>query len=226
MGKMLGIIGGTSILHAELPPLERRRIATPYGAAEVDLGTIVLVQRHQQGLPPHRINFRAQLAALAILGVDRIISIGSAGSLKERIRPGSMIIPTDYLSFASIPSLHDHTITHVNPLIDEALTAALARAAEEAEVGGVYAQTAGPRIETVAEVRMLANYADIVGMSLASEATLATELGIRFASLCMVDNYAHGLSPEVPTYEHILESSRRHRERTGHIVHRIVEMMA
>ncbi|MDT8357874.1 MAG: MTAP family purine nucleoside phosphorylase [Methanomicrobiaceae archaeon] len=223
---MLGIIGGTSLLHAELPPRERRVVATPYGAAEVDIGKIALVQRHQQGLPPHRINFRALIGAMAILGVDRIISIGSAGSLQERIRPGSVVIPTDYLSFAPIPSIHDQRIVHVNPLIDEELAADLARAAEVAEVGGVYVQTAGPRIETAAEVRMLTRYADIVGMTLASEATLATELGIRFASLCTVDNYAHGLSGEVPTYQHIIENARSHRERNSRIVHRIAEMLA
>ncbi|HMK15721.1 MAG TPA: 5'-methylthioadenosine phosphorylase, partial [Methanomicrobiales archaeon] len=86
-------------------------------------------------------------------------------------------------------------------------------------------QTAGPRIETVAEVRALARVADLVGMTLASEASLACELGVPFTALCTVDNYAHGIGGEAPTYEHILEASRAHADRTGAIVEKIIGVM-
>jgi 5'-methylthioadenosine phosphorylase len=91
----------------------------------------------------------------------------------------------------------------------------------------VYVQTRGPRIETVAEVRALAKVADIVGMTVASEATLACELGMEFAALCTVDNYANGLGGgEVLTYEHILTTSRMHRHRTEEIMTAIIAHMA
>jgi 5'-methylthioadenosine phosphorylase len=222
---MLGIIGGTSLLFSRLPDLEPRRIDTPYGPAEVLYGDIALLLRHQRGLPPHRINFRANMAALAILGIDRLVAIGSAGSLKPEIPPGSLAIPGDFLTWGDSPSVHDHTIGHVLPALDPGLSASLGRIVPGAHMGGVYAQTRGPRIETMAEVKALARIADLVGMTLASEATLACELGMPFSALCTVDNYAHGLGGEAPTWEHILEASRAHGERTGSIVEKIVEVM-
>ncbi|HOB19035.1 MAG TPA: MTAP family purine nucleoside phosphorylase [Candidatus Methanoculleus thermohydrogenotrophicum] len=223
---MLGIIGGTSLLFADLPPLEKMTIATPFGKAEVHRGAFVLLLRHQYNLPPHRINYRACLAALAILGADRIVAFGSAGSLKPEITPGSIVIPTDYLSVTDIPSVHECTIEHVRPELDADLIRILGELVPEARVGGVYAQTRGPRIETVAEVRALARVADVVGMTVASEATLARELGMRFAAICTVDNYANGLGEETLTYEHILETSRANRRRTEKILTKIVERLA
>ena len=222
---MLGILGGTSLLFSRLPELGKRKIDTPYGQAEVLCGDFVLLLRHQRGVPPHRINFRANLAALAILGVDRLVAIGSAGSLQREIPPGSLAIPRDFLTWGDCPSIHDHAISHVLPALDPGLSASLGKIVPGAHTGGVYAQTKGPRIETMAEVGALARIADLVGMTLASEATLANELGIPFAALCTVDNYAHGLGGEDPTWEHILEASKAHRDRTGSIMEKIVGVL-
>jgi 5'-methylthioadenosine phosphorylase len=101
----------------------------------------------------------------------------------------------------------------------------LATIVPSARLGGVYVQTRGPRIETVAEVKALSAWADVVGMTVASEATLACELGMEFAALCTVDNYANGLGGEVLTYEHILSTSRTHRHRTEEIVSTIIRHM-
>jgi 5'-methylthioadenosine phosphorylase len=221
----LGIIGGTSLLFSRLPDLEKRYVATPFGSAELLFGDIVLLMRHQNGLPPHRINYRANLAALALAGVDRIIAFGSSGSLKPEIPPGSMVIPTDYISVTDIPSIHDHAIVHVSPKLSLDLGDSLARIVPEARYGGVYVQTRGPRIETVSEVKALSTIADIVGMTIASEATLACELGMEFCALCTVDNYANGLGTQEVTYEHILTSSRLNRERTDRILSAIMKNM-
>lgn len=223
---MLGIIGGTSLLFSSLPPLDKRRVATPFGGADLLCGDLVMLMRHQQGIPPHRINYRAGLSALAIAGVDRIIAFGSSGSLQPEIPPGSIVIPTDYISVTDIPSIHDNAIVHVSPKISTELTDALARVVPEARHGGVYVQTRGPRIETVAEVSALAGFADVVGMTLASEATLACELSMEFAALCTVDNYANGLSTQEVTYEHIVETSRLNKERTERIMNAIIANLA
>jgi Purine nucleoside phosphorylase len=122
---MLGIIGGTSLLFARLPPLEKQTVATPYGKAEVHTGAFALLLRHQHNLPPHRINYPACLAALAILGVDTIVAFGSAGSLKPGIPPGSIVIPSDYLSVTDIPSIHECTIDHIRPELDADLVRTL-----------------------------------------------------------------------------------------------------
>ena len=222
---MLGIIGGTSLLFSDLPPLERRAIATPFGKAEILSGDFIMLMRHQGGLPPHRINFRANLAAMAIAGVDRIVAFGSAGSLKPEIPPGSVMIPTDYLSLSDIPSIHDHAIEHVMPHLSQEMAGMLGSVIPAARMGGVYAQTRGPRIETVAEVQALAGIADVVGMTVASEATLACELGMDFAAICTVDNYANGIGGDVLSYEHIVETSRAYRDRTDTILRSVIAAM-
>lgn len=222
----LGIIGGTSLLFSTLPSLEKRTVSTPFGSAEILSGDIVMLMRHQHGLPPHRINYRANLAALAIAGVDRIVAFGSSGSLKQKILPGSLLIPTDYISLTDIPSIHDHAIDHVRPELSKGLTEQISEIVPSAQFGGVYVQTRGPRIETIAEVQALAQIADVVGMTVASEATLACELGMEFAALCTVDNYANGLGGAVLTYEHILSTSREHRVRTEEVVMNIIRHMS
>ncbi|WAC04083.1 MAG: MTAP family purine nucleoside phosphorylase [Methanoregula sp.] len=218
----LGIIGGTSLLFSRLPHLKKSRVHTPFGNTEVLCGDVVMLMRHQEGLPPHRINYRSNLAALAISGVDSVVAFGSSGSLKKRIAPGSVVIPTDYISMTDIPSIHDHAIDHIRPELSQELASRLSHIIPGARLGGVYIQTRGPRIETVAEVRALAKVADIVGMTVASEATLACELGMAFAAVCTVDNYANGLDSEVLTYDHILETSRSNRHRTEKFVSSII----
>jgi 5'-methylthioadenosine phosphorylase len=219
---MLAIIGGTSLRYAGLPSTGRQLVATPYGRAEVLSGKVPILLRHQQGAPPHRINHRANMAALALLGVNRVIAIGSSGSLKPDIEPGSIVIPDDYISFSEIPSIHDYAIEHVHPGLSPGLMDDLSRIVPAARMGGVYAQTKGPRIETIAEVRMLGRVADIVGMTVASEGTLACELGMEFAALCTVDNFASGLGCATLTFEHILETSRQYRQRTEGILRDII----
>jgi 5'-methylthioadenosine phosphorylase len=222
----LGIIGGTSLLFSTLPALEKRRVDTPFGNAELLVGDVVLLMRHQQDLPPHRINFRANMATLAIAGVDRVIAFGSTGSLNHDIAPGTLVIPTDYLSLADIPSIHDHAVEHVMPELSPDLSQDLHRFIASARLGGTYVQTRGPRFETVAEIAVLSRFADLVGMTLASEATLARELGMPFAAICTVDNYANGLADGVLTWEEVLEISRQYRERTGKILNTIIRQMA
>jgi 5'-methylthioadenosine phosphorylase len=222
----LGIIGGTSLLFSRLPDLAKKRIDTPFGNAEILAGDVTLLMRHQHDLPPHRINFRANMAALALAGVDRIIAFGSSGSLNHDITPGTLVIPTDYLSMTEIPSIHDHAVAHVMPELSPELSQDLRRIIPSARLGGTYVQTRGPRFETVAEIAVLSRFADLVGMTLASEATLARELGIPFAAICTVDNYANGLADGVLTWDEVLEISRQYRERTGRILDTIISQMA
>lgn len=223
---MLGIIGGTSLLFSDLPRMEKNQIDTPFGNADVLIGDIVILMRHQRGLPPHRINFRANLAALALAGADRIVAFGSSGSLNRDIAPGSLVIPTDYISMGDIPSIHDHAVAHAMPELSPELSQRLHRIIPEARLGGIYVQTRGPRFETVAEIAAISRHADLVGMTLASEATLAKELSIPFAAICTVDNYANGLADGVLTWDEVLEISRRYRERTGTILDTIIRQMA
>lgn len=216
---MLAIVGGTSLLDCPLPPVAARLVPTPFGPASVLEGDdFLILHRHGNGAPPHRVNHRANLAALALTGADRVVLIGSTGSLRAEHAPGSLLVPADYATTASVPTIHDRAIVHVCPGFSDALSRALAALMPGVHRGGVYVQTPGPRLETRAEVRALAQYADVVGMTCASEATLANELGLDVAALCTVDNYAHGLDARPVSFEEIVEAARANADRMAGIV--------
>lgn len=223
---MLGIIGGTALLAAKLPALQKKTVATPFGKTDVYTGKCIFIPRHQNNTPPHNVNHRAHLAACKILGVDRLILIGSTGGMKESVRPGTLIIPDDYYCPWDIPTLHDNDIHHVPPAVDEGLRRTLHDLIPDA-VSGTYLQAHGPRFETRAEIASFAEYTDIVGMTIASELTLANELGIPAAALCTVDNYANGVGgADAPDYNEIVTVAKQNGERISKIVTEIVENLA
>jgi len=220
---VLGIIGGTSLLYAKLPPLEKERCATPYGPAEIYRGEdVALLLRHQGNRPPHRINYQASLAALVLAGADRIVSIGSVGSLQLTIQPGSIVLPDDYLSYTSIPTIYDNSIGHVAPSVDADLVSEIAGLIPDAHLGGTYVQAPGPRFETSAEIRMMQQSGDVLGMTVASEATLANEFEIPFAAVCFVDNFCNGLSNDKVSYEGILATVKANKTAVELVVGTIV----
>ncbi|MDD3493321.1 MAG: MTAP family purine nucleoside phosphorylase [Candidatus Thermoplasmatota archaeon] len=207
----IGIIGGTGIYGYEGNTVS---VDTAYGEVEVVHAVqgdhaVFFVPRHGAGhvLPPHRVNHRANLQALADCHVDRVIGITTVGSLREDITPGMLFVPGDFIDFTvSRPTFFDRGAVHVDmsqpfcPEVREAvLAAARSRQGEVAE--GVYACTSGPRLETPAEVALLQQFAHVVGMTLAPEATLARERGLCYASLSLVSNLAAGLQKALPAQE-------------------------
>jgi len=157
----------------------------------------IFLPRHgkSNSIPPHGINHRANICALNVLGVETIIAINSVGSLKQSLKPGSIVIPHDYVDFLP-KSFFDFELTSITPELDAHLLKKIKQAAKKVKVlvkTGVYVQTHGPRFETKAEIAIIKKWGHVVGMTMASEATLAQELGIPYASICTVDNYANGL---------------------------------
>lgn len=177
--------GGETILAA----------ATEHGAA--------VVQRHKdRGEPyrlPHEIDHAANLEHLVAQGCDRVLAIASVGSLRADLPVGSLVCPHDFIALGGTPTSLDTPAAHVVPGFDAEWRAAVLGAWLEAGVplvdGGVYWQTIGPRFETPAEIRMIAAHADLVGMTLAAECTIAVELGLAYAAVCIVDNLANGVAP-------------------------------
>ncbi|HJJ48423.1 MAG TPA: MTAP family purine nucleoside phosphorylase [Methanocorpusculum sp.] len=222
---MLGIIGGTALLDAKLPPLEKKTAPTPYGPVEIHLGKIAFIPRHQYNRPPHKVNHKAHLAALKLAGVDRLIIIGSTGSMKETLPTGSLVIINDWFSPWNIPTFHDAEICHTGAKVDAELTARLAEIVPEARFG-TYFQTNGPRFETRAEIACFAKDTDVVGMTAASELTLAAELGIPAAALCTVDNFANGITDHEPTYEEIITVAKQNGKKITGILTKILETFA
>lgn len=221
MGK-LGIFGGTSLLKSSLfSDLEPKTVSTPHGSAIVYVDPtatrpLVFIQRHHADgdagaatyRPPHKINYRANVAAMVAEGVDRVVAVCCVGSLSKHIPIGSVVVPDDYFYlFGPSVSFFDDDRGHIVPGIDLAMRQAIIAGVESTDIAtllkgpATYVQTVGPRFETKAEVRFLETLGDIIGMTAASEATLTKENRLPYAILAMVDNMANGLAGSELTHE-------------------------
>ncbi len=163
-----------------------------------------IVQRHHGGeefVLPHAIDHEANLRPLLEQGCDRVLAIGSVGSLRpEELGVGALVCPDDFVALNLGDSIFDDARAHSAPGFDrrwrEEVIAAWSEGGQAPRDGGVYWQARGPRFETPAEIRLMAAHADVVGMTIASECVVAGELGLDYAALCVVDNLANGLSEE------------------------------
>jgi len=215
----LGIISGTVMPQgSELSgDLREERIQTEYGDAVVMRSeTVVFISRHgahpEHYTLPHLINHRANMKSLAELGVKEIVAINSAGSLHRKWKPGTIMIPDDFIMLTGIPGILQTRSAHLTPQLNPGVRQRLLEAAQESRVEvvdqGVYFQMPGPRLETQAEIRMIARFADLVGMTLASEAVTAQEFNLAYGALCSIDNYGNGLVEEPLTVEQIVAHAR------------------
>lgn len=225
---MLGIIAGTNPIGGEFKEGIGRTdtVRTTYGNVEVfGGGDAIFLPRHGIAMdtPPHRINHRANISALKESGVDGVICVCSTGSLKQEIPPGTLVVPHDYINFGMPPTFHDDEIRHIVPELDEGLRRRIVEASHGVD-GGVYVQTQGPRFETKAEINVFRQFADIVGMTMANEATLCCEAGLPVAALCTVDNYANGVAAQEPgiSYETIIKNVADNREMVTDIIMRLI----
>jgi len=228
----LGIIGGTSLFGTKLlEGAEEKEVETIYGSVYLLVtDAYVFSPRHGKAtnIPPHRIKYKAIISAFKELGVERIVGATSVGSLKRDITPRSLVVPHDYISLCNIPTIYDDELTHITPGLDEGLRTAILNAAKELNIKlvekGVYFQTSGPRLETRAEINFMKNYADIVGMNMASEATLAKELGLRYANISTVDNYAHGIiADEELDYKQIVADASKSKVDLEKVLVKLIE---
>lgn len=214
----LAIIGGTGLYRiAELQDIDTHQPVTRYGAPSgpVRVGTlaghrVAFLARHGEGhsVPPHRINYRANLAALQALGARRVLALNTVGGIAERFGPRVLGCPDQLIDYTwgRISTLCEEEGTEVLHVdFGEPYTASLRRevltAAARADVplvdGGCYGATQGPRLETRAEiVRMRRDGCDLVGMTGMPEAGLARELGLDYACLAIVANWAAGAGPD------------------------------
>jgi purine nucleoside phosphorylase len=160
-----------------------------------------VIQRHGEAAAyvlPHRIDHVANLRGLAEAGCKRVLAIGSVGGLRAELGPGTLVCPDDFIALDSAPiTALDGPAAHRVPGFDREwraeVVAAFAGAGARLGDGGVYWQATGPRLETRAEIRLIAEHAEVIGMTIASECVVAGELGLRYAAICMVDNLANGV---------------------------------
>lgn len=197
----VAFISGTSIVNSTLfSSWEVKTVETKYGAVTYkSRGDHALINRHGYAfpLPPHSINYRANIAALAALGFQDVVSLNSVGSLKQSLPPGTLVSCADYVCLQQGPvTFFDDELKGGAPGIANNLIPKLvSELAPEFTLhpGKVYVQMRGPRFETKAEIRVVKEWGDVIGMTAAHEADLCTEAGLRYNSIALIDNYANGL---------------------------------
>ncbi len=211
---MLAIIGGSGLTQlASLEVTSRKAARTPYGepSGALTFGKlrgrdVAFLARHGYGhtIPPHEVNYRANIWALREEGAAEIVSVASVGGIRADLGPGTLVIPHQLIDYtwgrrSTFFEGGDVAVSHVDftrpysePLRQKLLAAARA-CGEPIQDGAVYAATQGPRLETAAEIdRLERDGADVVGMTGMPEAALARELDLPYAAIAVVVNHAAG----------------------------------
>lgn len=235
----VAIIGGTGVYESGiLDDVASGQLLTPYGTAVFEEGTfrtpteraleVIFLARHGAGhaIPPHRINYRANIWALRQLGVERVIGTGAVGSLREDFAPGDCVLADGFIDFtrgrpltfyegeAVVPGGPTGVVhTDMTEPYCRELRGILAAAAGTEGIalhdGGCYVCTDGPRFESPAEIRAYRRLgADIVGMTNLPEVILARELGMCYALIAMVTNYAAGMTVNRLTHAEVVDTMR------------------
>jgi len=203
------IIGGSGFEHL-FQTAEQMHVGTPYGIAtplmirKIDDQTIVFLPRHglAHSVPPHKINYRANICALHEVGVERIIALNAVGAINRDFKQGDIVIPHDFLDFTNSRSatFYDEApVTHIDvsqpycPEMRKQLLETLRKSTMNVWEKAVIVCTEGPRFETPAEIEMFRRLGgDVVGMTGMPEAALARELEMCYAMVCYVSNAAAG----------------------------------
>jgi len=226
MSAKIAVIGGTG-LYSMMDDFELTRqevINTPYGEASGPLvfgmlqgKEVVFLARHgfTHRLPPHRINYLANIWMLKKAGVDKILSVNAVGSINDQCLPENLVIPNQIIdySWGREHTFYAEDLTRVVHIdfthpYTESLRKTLIQAGKNKELnlvdGAVYGCTQGPRLETAAEVKRLAkDGCDLIGMTGMPEASLAREITIEYASISVVANWAAGLKGDEISMEQI-----------------------
>ena len=230
----VAFISGTSIVNSTLfASWGERTVDTPFGPVTYkSRGDHALINRHGYGfpLPPHAINYRANIRALADLGFRDVVSLNSVGSLKAEIPPGSIVSCSDYVCLQQGPAtFFDTELRGGAPGIANNLIPSLvAGLAPEFAIptGKVYVQMRGPRFETKAEIRVVRAWGDVIGMTAASEADLCGEAGLNYNSLAIADNYANGLEGTEIDFSKFKDLVRTNQERVNRLFARMLEILS
>ncbi|MBW1898258.1 MAG: S-methyl-5'-thioinosine phosphorylase [Deltaproteobacteria bacterium] len=212
----VAIIAGTAIYNIPGKTLKAETIETPYGSAliyrvEGNAEDLIFLARHgiTHDTPPHKINYRANIKALEMMGVKRVLATNAVGSINKEIPPLGLALLTDFLDFTS-GRKHtffdggDSGVKHVDvsipycPVLNKQLLALAPTFDIKLHPEAVYVCTNGPRLESPAEIRMYARMGgDVIGMTGIPEATLARELGLCYSAVAFSVNWAAGIEKTI-----------------------------
>ncbi len=224
MSRPVGLIVGTGVDSVRLlTDTKSSSIKTPFGDVEYSLGSmggseVCVLKRHGEGhvVPPHLINYRANIMALYMLGVKHVVTTSAVGSLKNDLRPGSFALMDGFLDFTKVrvqtffetgKVVHTDMTHPYSAEITGILTGEMAGMGLSVHTGGVYVSTEGPRFESPQEVHMYAALGgSVVGMTGLPEVTLAREAGLQYQTIALITNYAAGISPTLLTHKEVLDA--------------------
>ncbi len=214
----MAIIGGSG-LETLLEGTEKIRLGTPYGLpppisiGEVGGKSVAFLPRHSvhHSIPPHKINYRANIYALFKIDVKRIVATNAVGAVKADFKPGDLVVPHDLIDFTKLrqPTFYDDApVTHIDmsqpfcPEVRKSLIKTIEKRNVRAWKKAVLVCTEGPRFETPAEIEMFRRLGcDVVGMTATPEAVLARELEICYATVCFISNMAAGIQQQLTAHE-------------------------
>jgi 5'-methylthioadenosine phosphorylase len=230
---MIGVIGGSGLYEiGGVVVTDIKRISTPFGdpsdpyrICEISGREVAFLPRHgsPHKIPPHRINYRANIWGFKEIGAERILSVNATGGMNPEMTPGAIVIPDQIIDMTKgrESTFYDgDEVVHIDftePYCPE-MREAIFTAAEKAGIGikksGTYICVEGPRLETATEIKVFSMLgADVVGMTMMPEASLARELEICLAGIAVVTNYAAGISNKKLTTTEVIETMAASTER-------------
>ncbi len=250
----IGVIGGSGFYELfNLKNKRTKKIITRFGDVELEVGEIAnkkvaFLARHGKGhaLPPHKINYLANALAMYEIGVNYVIATNAVGSMREDLRPGTLVVPNQIIDFTKTRQytffdgtfsikMRDGTVKKgvVHTDVTEPYCRELRNKIIEAasKIGfkvipeGVYVCTEGPRFETPAEIKFFKIIGgDLVGMTASPEVFLFKELEICYASICVVTNYAAGIQKRI-THEEVIEIFNKKKTEIAKIIVKTIEIL-
>lgn len=243
----LGIIGGTGLSKlTELQHVRKEALQTPFGEPSSPLTfgelygvEVVFLARHGYGhtIPPHAVNYRANIWALHHVGVENLLAIAAVGGINREMVPGSLVFPDQIIDYTwgrktTYFDCDLSSVTHIDftEPYSTHLRSLLAQAAIKAELPvietGVYGCKQGPRLETAAEIRrMHRDGCDMVGMTGMPEAALARELNLEYACCAVVANWAAGIQEGAITMEEIEKHVKTGMNKVDRLLHSLMDVI-
>lgn len=239
---MIAVIGGSGVYDPEiLQNVKDVQVETEYGPVSLKSGEyqgrkVFFLARHggKHSVPPHMVNYRANIKALKDLKVEHIVSTSAVGSLKKEMKPGDFVLLDQFVDFTHRRSstFFDNEVVHTDvsepycPQLREVIMKAASHLGINIFPKGTYVCTEGPRYETPAEIKMYALLGcDVVGMTNVPEVVLAREAKICYASIAVVTNFAAGVYPSRISHEEVIEIMNEKNEMLKKLLCKTLEMI-
>lgn len=243
----LAVIGGTGLSHLDtLEIIKREVVQTPYGEpsaplvhGEINGREILFLPRHGYGhvIPPHKINYRANMWALQEADADFVLSVAAVGGIRADLGPKALVVPDQIIDYtwSRVNTYFEEGLSQVTHIdfsypYDEALRQKIIESCKQLNIDvatkATYGAMQGPRLETAAEIdRLERDGCDIVGMTGMPEAALARELGMSYACLAVVANEAAGRCKENLTMEMIEANLNAGMDNTRSVIAKLIELV-